>query len=69
MSASVWAELFAGDPLARGAGERLRLEVLRHGGTRCPATMLRHLLGEQALVTSSGGCYPAPGPALREMGL
>lgn len=69
MSATLWGELFAGDPLAPGAGERLRTEVLRYGGSRDPAQMMRALLGERAITSAHGGCYPAAGPALREMGV
>ncbi|KAI9512530.1 mitochondrial intermediate peptidase [Russula earlei] len=49
IAARVWRELFVHDPLDRGTGERLKKEVLRHGGGEDPWAMLGSLLGDPEL--------------------
>ena len=44
-SASIWAAHFEEEPLAPGAGERFRKDLLEPGGAVEPEALLRRLLG------------------------
>ena len=45
----VWSALFAGDPLSREGGEKLRQDVLKWGGGRDPWEMVANVVGDESL--------------------
>ncbi|KZT02448.1 mitochondrial intermediate peptidase [Laetiporus sulphureus 93-53] len=51
IASRVWRKLFAHDPLNRRTGEKLKKEVLRHGGGKDPWAMVSKLLDAPELAT------------------
>eukprot|EP00241_Pyramimonas_parkeae_P019504 CAMPEP_0114311482 /NCGR_PEP_ID=MMETSP0059-20121206/19847_1 /TAXON_ID=36894 /ORGANISM="Pyramimonas parkeae, Strain CCMP726" /LENGTH=310 /DNA_ID=CAMNT_0001435657 /DNA_START=35 /DNA_END=967 /DNA_ORIENTATION=+ len=67
IAAATWQSVFNEDPLDRGAGQRLRNDLLQHGGVK-PASALQDLLGGAGFESVAGGGHlPAPEPALLEI--
>jgi intermediate peptidase len=58
LAEDMWTRFFAGDSLARGAGEILRERLLRHGGSKDPEKLIREVLGKDSLREIGGGFCP-----------
>ncbi|KAI0375178.1 mitochondrial intermediate peptidase [Pilatotrama ljubarskyi] len=50
IASRVWRKLFSNDPLSRATGERLKGEVLKHGGSKDPWAMVGTLLDSPKLM-------------------
>lgn len=61
IAARVWEQVFAKNPLSREAGERFKMEVLRHGGGKSPWEMLSRLLHEDKIADGNAGAMEAIG--------
>ena len=67
IAAEIWRRQFAGRALEPGAGRRFTEGILRKGGAVAPETLVRDLLGHDALMDVAGGIVPDNRAALREL--
>ena len=67
IAAEIWRSAFAGRALEPGAGRRFTEGFLRKGGAVAPETLVRDLLGHDALLDVAGGIAPDNRAALREL--
>ena len=68
-AAALWQAQFAGDPLARGCGARVRRTLLEPGCSRPPGEVLMEVLPGALLEARDGGVMPDPSPFLAELGI
>ena len=67
IAAEIWRRQFAGRALEPGAGRRFTEGILRKGGAVAPETLVRDLLGHDALLDVAGGIVPDNRAALLEL--
>lgn len=68
-AATIWQKLCQEDPLSLTTGTALRTKLLKHGGAKEPADMLKDLVGDDILRYSNGGIVPNIASLSREMKL
>ncbi|GAB4822253.1 hypothetical protein N2152v2_009299 [Parachlorella kessleri] len=69
LSANIWQQHFAADPLSRAAGEALRHKLLAPGGAQDAHAMVEGLLGPSMMHEQHGGWYPDAHSMLEQQGL
>lgn len=68
-AATIWENVCRDDPLSLSTGTAIRSKLLRHGGAKDPADLLRSFVGDGILRSHNGGIVPDTSSLCREMGL
>ncbi|KAK8963084.1 hypothetical protein KSP40_PGU010344 [Platanthera guangdongensis] len=68
-AATIWEKVCHDDPLSLRTGTVIRTKLLRHGGAKDPANLLRNFVGDGILRSHNGGIVPDTSSLCREMGL